>query len=75
MKNKVLILAVTASALLYGCADNSGSASGPWTAEIYPDAGATSKSTLLGEFSSYDECVEQAMKALGGEGVFNCSAG
>lgn len=75
MKNKILILTVTVSPLFHGCGNNSGSAAGPWTAEIYPNADVVSESRLLGEFSSYEECAEQAMKALGGEGAFNCSSG
>jgi hypothetical protein len=74
MKNHFIAATLVVATLLYGCAEQSGSASGPWTAEIQSDPGALSKSRSLGEFLSYDACVEAAIKALGGNGVFNCSA-
>ena len=42
-------------------------------AEIYPDASALTESRPLGEYPSFDACVEAAMEALGGDGIFNCS--
>jgi hypothetical protein len=73
MKNHFIAATLIVATLLYGCGEQSSSASGPWTAEIQPDPGALSNSRSLGEFRSYDACVEAAMKALGGNGVFSCS--
>lgn len=73
MKNTFLVASLTFVTLLYGCGEQQSSTSGGWMAEIHPDAGAPAKSQSLGEFPSYDACVEAAMKALGGDGIFNCS--
>jgi hypothetical protein len=73
MKNNFPAATPIVATLLYGCGEQGGSASRPWTAEVYPDPGALSESRVLGEFPSHDACVAAAMKALGGNGVFNCS--
>jgi hypothetical protein len=73
MKKTFVAATLISGTLLYGCGEQGGSTSGTWTAEIYPDAGALSEMTSLGEFPTYDACVEASMTALGGNGIFNCS--
>ena len=74
MKNTFLVASITFFTLqLYGCGEQPGSTSGGWMAEIYPDASALTESRPLGEYPSFDACVEAAMEALGGDGIFNCS--
>jgi hypothetical protein len=73
MKNTIFVATLIFGALLYGCGEQSSISSRPWTAEIHPDAENPSKTESLGEFPSYEACLEAAMAALGGDGVFNCS--
>lgn len=73
MKNTFRIATCIFGILLYGCGEQGGSAAGAWTAEIYPDTATLKESHSLGEFPSYEACLEAAMKALGGNGIFNCS--
>jgi hypothetical protein len=73
MINDFLIATLIFGTLLYGCGEQSSTAPGPWTAEIQSDPGAPSENRSLGKYPSYDACVQAAMEALGGDGVFNCS--
>jgi hypothetical protein len=79
MKNNIFVTTLFFGALLlfgamlYGCGEHSGSSSRSWTAEIHPDAENPSETQSLGEFPSYEACLEAAIAALGGDGVFNCS--
>lgn len=77
MRIKHIVFLLATAGLSSGCGDPGGSssASGSWSGEIYPDMESPSDIRLLGEFSTFDECVHAAMEALGGEGAFSCSTG
>ncbi len=75
MKMTHLLVVLATGGLSSACGDHGGSASGPWSGEIYPDMESPSDTRLLGEFPSFDECVHAATEALGGEGAFSCSTG
>ena len=55
---------------LAGCGDKGGSASGKWVGEVYASS-KTKGSTIIGEFDSYEECVEETQKQAR-SGIFNC---
>ena len=75
MRQKLLACAVLIfSVVIAGCgkdeADSDTGTGTTWVGEVYAEAGSGS-ATVLGEFGSYDECVEKALKESG-SGVFNC---
>ncbi len=71
MLHKNLALLLTTSALiLAGCGDDGGTAGGDWVGEVYASSNSKN-STVVGEFGSYNECVE-ATKTEATSGVFNC---
>jgi len=71
MLQKVLVcILFTMALLLTACGDNGGSASGKWVGEVYASSKSKS-STVVGEFGSYTECLEETQKQAK-SGVFNC---
>jgi hypothetical protein len=74
MKKTLVATTLTLCTLLYGCSEQASAPTGGWTAEIHPDAANPADVVLVGEFPSYEACMEAAIEALGGDGVFNCSA-
>lgn len=56
--------------LLTGCGDDGGSAGGDWVGEVYANSN-TKSSTVIGEYDSYEECVEATLKEAK-SGIFNC---
>ena len=72
MRQKQLAFVVFALSLfITGCSDNNeGTASGEWVGEVFASANSSS-STVVGEFSSYTDCVESTQKEAK-SGIFNC---
>lgn len=56
--------------VIAGCGDKAGTAGGKWVGEVYASS-KTKSSTVIGEFDSYEECVE-ATQNKASSGVFNC---
>ena len=71
MSQKLLAVIITILSLLVtSCGDDGGTASGKWVGEVFASANSKS-STVVGEFDSYDECVEETQK-VAKSGIFNC---
>jgi hypothetical protein len=71
MLHKVFICVLFTLALfMTGCGDNGGTAGGNWVGEVY-DTPNSKTTREIGEFSSYDECIEATRKESK-TGVFNC---
>ena len=73
MRQKLLACAVLIfSVVIAGCSKDEADSDTDtiWVGEVYAESGSGS-ATVLGEFGSYDECVEKALKESG-SGVFNC---
>ena len=70
MKLSSIFLFVTLSIVMAGCGDKGGSAKGNWVGEVYASA-KTKSSTIVGEFDSYEECIEATQKEAK-SGIFNC---
>ena len=73
MRQKLLACAVLIfSVVIAGCSKDEADSGTDTTGvgEAYAEAGSGS-ATALGEFGSYDECVEKALEESG-FGVFNC---
>ena len=73
MRQKLLACAVLIFAVaIAGCSKDEAESESDttWVGEVYAEAGSGS-ATALGEFGSYDECVEKALEEAG-SGVFNC---
>lgn len=58
------------SIVIAGCGEDEADTGSTWVGEVYASAGS-GPGTVLGEFSSYDECVEMTQKKAE-SGVFNC---
>ena len=71
MRQKLLaVIITTLSLLVTSCGDGGGTASGKWVGEVFASANSKS-STVVGEFDSYDECLEETQKQAK-SGIFNC---
>lgn len=71
MRNKLLaFILLILPVIMTGCGGDEGAASGEWVGEVF--ASSNSKSaTVIGEFDSYDACVEATQKESK-SGIFNC---
>ncbi len=70
MKGLSVFLLIALSFVIAGCGEKGGSASGKWVGEVYASE-KTKSSTVIGEFDSYEECLE-ASKKEAKSGIFNC---
>ena len=70
MKLFSILLLIALSIVIAGCGNKGGSAKGKWVGEVYASA-KTKSSTVVGEFDSYEECVEATQKEAK-SGIFNC---
>ncbi len=71
MLHKLFVCTLFALSLfIFGCGDDGGTAGGNWVGEVY-DKPNSSTSREIGEFGSYEECVEATQKEAK-TGVFNC---
>ena len=71
MLHQLLVCIIfTLALVISGCGDDGGVASGNWVGEVYDTPNSTT-GREVGEFGSYDECVEATQKEAK-TGVFNC---
>lgn len=70
MKPFFIFFFIVLSIAIAGCGNKGGSAKGKWVGEVYASA-KTKSSTVVGEFDSYEECVEATQKEAK-SGIFNC---
>lgn len=70
MKLSFIIILTVLSLVIAGCGQKGGSAKGKWVGEVYASA-KTKSSTVIGEFDSYEECIEATQKEAK-SGIFNC---
>ena len=70
MQKYLLLVLISFSLMISAFGDNGGAASGKWVGEVFAHAN-TKSSTIVGEFGSYEECVEATQKEAK-SGIFNC---
>jgi len=69
-KPMALLLITLFLVLVSGCGDDGGAAGGKWVGEVFASSNSKS-STQVGEFGSYEECLEATQKEAN-SGIFNC---
>lgn len=70
MQKYLLFVFINFLLIIAACGDDGGVAGGKWVGEVFANAN-TKASTVVGEFDSYDECVEATQKEAK-SGIFNC---